>query len=300
MIERFETTAVLEDALMNQRLVRGHKPLAEELAKNIELMAVNPGHTLIEQGGDDNDVYFILAGKFEIVVNGRPIAVRAAREHVGEMAAIFPSLRRSATVRSVEDGVVAKLAATRLTELANRHPWMWQQIAGVLAERLLQRNALVTETHERVRIFVISSAEALPIARAIQEIFTNDPFQIVVWTDGVFKASQYAVESLEAALDTSDFAIAIAQPDDLVQSKGEMRPTPRDNVLFELGLFIGRLGRPRSILLEPALADVKLPSDLSGITTVRYRPGPENELLSLLAPACNQMRRLFNEIGPHN
>ena len=300
MIERFATQGVLEDALMNQRLVRGHKLLAEELAKIVQLTGVNAGDVLIQQGGDDGDIYFILAGKFEIVVNGRRIAVRTPREHVGEMAAILPSLRRSATVRAIDDGVVAKLGATQLIELANRHPWMWQQLASVLAERLFQRNALVTATHEHVRVFVISSAEALPIARAVQEIFARDPFHIIVWTDGVFKASRYSVENLEAVLDSSDFAVAIAQPDDLVQSKGETSPTPRDNVLFELGLFIGRLGRLRSFLLEPAPGDVKLPSDLSGITTVRYRPGPQNELLSLLAPACNQMRRLFNEIGPHN
>lgn len=300
MIERFEAREVLEDALMNQRLVRGHKGLAGELAGSVELSEIKAGQALVRQGGDDSDIYFILAGKFEIVVNGRPITTRGPREHVGEMAAILPPLRRSATVGCIEDGVVAKLSAIRLIELANRHPWMWQQIASVLAERLFQRNSLVTATHDRVRVFVISSAEALPIARAIQEIFARDPFQIVVWTDGVFRASQYSVESLEAVLDSSDFAVAIAQADDLVQSRGNTRPTPRDNVLFELGLFIGRLGRLRSFLLEPAPADVKLPSDLSGITTIPYRPGPENELLSLLAPACNQMRRLFSEIGPNN
>ena len=85
-----------------------------------------------------------------------------------------------------------------------------------------------------------------------------------------------------------------------MHSRGETKATPRDNVLFELGLFIGRLGRLRSILLEPAAANVKLPSDLSGITTIPYQPGAESDLLTLLAPACNQLRRLFKEVGPNN
>ena len=49
------------------------------------------------------------------------------------------------------------------------------------------------------------------------------------------------MESLERELDQSDFAIAIAQPDDLTESRGEAKPTPRDNVIFELGFFMGRL-----------------------------------------------------------
>lgn len=300
MIERFRESATLEESLMTQRLTRGHKPLAEELCKIVELIEVGAGQALIKQGEDDSDIYFILAGRFEISVNGRPIALRGPHEHVGEMAAILPSLRRSATVRSVEDGVVAKLRAGQLIELANRHPWMWQQLASVLAERLYQRNALVSSTHEKARVFVISSSEALTVARAIQEILAHDPLTVEVWTDGTFKASHYSVESLVEVLDRSDFAVAVVQADDVVQSKGETRPTPRDNVLFELGLFIGRLGRLRTFLLEPTLINVKLPSDLSGITTIRYQPGPERDLLSLLAPACNQLRRLFKEIGPNN
>jgi CRP/FNR family cyclic AMP-dependent transcriptional regulator len=300
VIERFQSQATLEDALMSQRLVRGHRRLAEELSKSAELAGVSAGQVLIEQGADDNDIYFILAGGFEIIVNGRPVATRGPHEHVGDMAAILPSLRRSATVRSLEKGVVAKLPASQLIEIANRYPWMWQQLASVLAERLYQRNALVSATHDRIHVFVISSSEALPIARAVQEILANDPFGVEVWTDGTFKASRYSVESLVEVLDRSDFAVAIAQGDDLVQSRGETRPTPRDNVLFELGLFIGRLGRLRTFLLESASSDVKLPSDLSGITTIPYRPGPEAALLSLLAPACNQLRRLFKEIGPND
>lgn len=49
----------------------------------------------------------------------------------------------------------------------------------------------------------------------------------------------------------SDFALAIAQPDDVVRSRKKMQPTLRDNVLFELGLFMGKLTRHRAILIHP-------------------------------------------------
>jgi CRP/FNR family transcriptional regulator, cyclic AMP receptor protein len=301
LIERFQGKQgeiALRDALMNQRLVLGSEALTAELSRDIELIATTSGQELIEQGESDNQVYLLLAGRVEVIVNGRKVGERGPGDHVGEMAAILPSLRRSATVRVVEPGVAAKVSATRLAQLGDRYPTIWRQISKTLAERLYQRNALVATTNKQSRVFIISSAEALPIARAVQESFLHDPFSITIWTDGVFRASQYPVESLVHQLDASDFAVAIAQADDFVVTREVLRAMPRDNVLFELGMFIGRLGRHRSFLLEPLKEGIQLPSDLSGITTIPYKAGLEKELLSLVGPACNQLRRLFNEVGP--
>jgi len=123
---------------------------------------------------------------------------------------------------------------------------------------------------------------------------------VEIWTNGVFKASNYPLESLEKAVEDSDFAIAIATPDDLLEVRGETKPAPRDNVIFELGLFIGHLGRERSFLLEPRGEGVKLPTDFSGLTTIDYRYGPLKELPSLLGPACTTIKNTINELGPRN
>jgi predicted nucleotide-binding protein with TIR-like domain len=37
---------------------------------------------------------------------------------------------------------------------------------------------------------------------------------------------------------------------------------PRDNIVFELGLFMGRLGRERTFIVRPASGPLKIPSDL--------------------------------------
>ena len=97
------------------------------------------------------------------------------------------------------------------------------------------------------------------------------PLHQVVWRDGVFRATNYPLEILEARVDDSDFAVAIAHADDLTATQGKTWPGPRDNVIFELGLFVGRLGRSRAILLEPRLEEVKIPSDFAGVTTITYR-----------------------------
>lgn len=303
MINRFQGAAgreVLLETLQEQKIVGGSMPLAEELADKGELLQVSAGESIIEQDGTDQDVYLILTGSFDIVVNGRIVAKRRASDHVGEMAAVQPTQRRSASVRAAETSVVHKIPYAEFIVVAQKNPEIWRAIAKELARRLEQRNSLVSGTRDRIRVFIISSVEALPIARAVQTLFEHDPFLVTVWTDGVFRASHYPVESLEAQLDESDFAVAIAEPDDVTSSRGSSASTPRDNVIFELGLFIGRLRRKRSFLLEPCGDEVKLPSDLTGITTIPYRSAAPKDLITALAPACNQMRNIINDLGPNN
>ena len=134
----------------------------------------------------------------------------------------------------------------------------------------------------------------------MQNAFEHDPFTTVVWTDGVFKVANYPLQDLEAQIDDSDFAIAIAHADDLTESRGKDWPSPRDNVVFELGLFMGRLGRARAILMEPREEKIKLPSDLTGITTITYFYEKGVDALALLAPACNRLRDHIIALGPNN
>ncbi len=303
MLQRFEGNSgrrLRVEALAGQKLVGGNRLLAEELADKVELRAVTRGETLIEQGASDNDLYLLLAGTFNIVVNGRVVGERSPNDHVGEMAAIEPTQRRSASVIANEDAVVAKLSEPEFSEISNRYPEILRYIAKELSRRLFQRNAFVSVAREKIRVFIISSSEALHIARTVQNAFQHDPFTTVLWTDGVFRVASYALESLEAQIDDSDFAIAIAHSDDLTECRGKEWPSPRDNVVFELGLFMGRLGRSRAILMEPREEKVKLPSDLSGITTISYRFEKGGDAAALMAPACNALRDHIIALGPNN
>jgi CRP/FNR family cyclic AMP-dependent transcriptional regulator len=289
---------VLVDTLRDQKMVAGNADLAEEIARIGELIEVKTGTSIITQGGEDSDVYLIVAGSFNIVVNGRVVAGRFPNDHVGEMAAVQHTQRRSATVMAREDSVVVKFTGVQLAELGQKHPEIWRRFAKELARRLEQRNALVTAVRDKIRVFIISSAEALEIARTIQNAFEHDPFSVTVWTDGVFQASYYAVESLERALDQSDVAIAVAEPDDISESRGKRVGSPRDNVIFELGFFMGRLGRHRSLLVEPRGEEIKLPSDLAGINTITYKYDGKN-LAASLATACNKLRDIIRDLGPN-
>lgn len=303
MIHRFEGDAgkrLRIEAMANQKLVGGNRELAEALADDAELKEVRPGDVLIEQGASDNDIYLIIAGTFDIVVNGRVVGRRFPNDHVGEMAAIEPTQRRSASVVASEEGVVAKLSEADLTLYGNRYPEIYRCIAKELARRLIQRNALVNVTHDKIRVFIISSVESLEVARIIQNAFSHDSFTTVLWTDGVFKATSYTLQSLEDEVDSSDFAIAIAHADDMTEYRGKDWPVPRDNVIFELGLFMGRLGKTRAILMEPRDEGVKLPSDLAGITTIPYRYVKGKDTAAIMGPACNALRDHIMRLGPNN
>ena len=138
------------DALASQKIVAGNRELAKELADLVEVFSIPAGETLITQGGDDNRIYFVLSGEFDVIVNGRRIAGRGPSEHVGEMAAVQPAQRRSADVVAAEQAVVAQLKEELFTDLGNRYPQIFRYVAQELAGRLLQRNALVGALREEI------------------------------------------------------------------------------------------------------------------------------------------------------
>ena len=304
MIERFQGERgklLLINELAGQKLLIGSSELAAEAANAGDLIEFAPGTLVIEQGDDvTNDVFLILAGVCSVIVNGRLIAKRSIGDSVGEMAAINPAQPRSASVVADDKVLALKLTQTALTDLAKRHTQIYLSIARLLSHRLLQRNSTIGAFREKVRVFIISSAEALPIARIIENAFEHDPFHVHLWTAGCFKVANYTIEDLEHAVDRSDFAVAIAHADDFVESRDEMWPAPRDNVIFELGLFMGRLGKSRAILMEPRGKDVKLPSDLAGITTIPYKFVKGGENAALMGPACNKLRDHITALGPSN
>jgi CRP/FNR family cyclic AMP-dependent transcriptional regulator len=69
----------------------GNKTAVDFITSQGELIEVAAGQSVITQGGEDNDLYFIVSGSFDIIVNGRHVAIRGANNSVGEMSAIQPT-----------------------------------------------------------------------------------------------------------------------------------------------------------------------------------------------------------------
>ena len=141
------------------------------------------------------------------------------------------------------------------------------------------------------KIFIGSSREGVNIADAIHANLTYDA-ECTVWNSGVFQLSQTTLSDLVRVLRESDFGVFVFSPDDISLMRGSANPTVRDNVIFELGLFIGRLGPERCFFLVPDhAADLRLPSDLAGVTPGRYEGSrSDGNWMAALNPACMQIK----------
>jgi hypothetical protein len=148
----------------------------------------------------------------------------------------------------------------------------------------------------RPSLFIGSSSEGLPIAETLQ-ILLEYPCEVALWSQGIFGLSQGTLESLVAALDDFDFAVLALTPDDLVTSRDESKSVPRDNVLFELGLFMGGLGRERTFLVYDRTAHLKLPSDLAGVTAATFAPHSSGNLQSALGAAATKIKTQIERFG---
>jgi len=146
-------------------------------------------------------------------------------------------------------------------------------------------------------LFIGSSTEGLEFARALRTLLVHD-VEATLWNEGFFQLGNTFIETLVNSLPRFDFAVLVLTPDDLVKSHDVDLLGPRDNVLFELGLFMGRLGRSRTFLLHQANAQLKIPSDLSGVTTATYEwPRADKSYKSAVGPACDSIREVIRDLG---
>lgn len=288
----------LVDAIRSQDLLRNSPAMADALATVVELVEVAVGDDVIQQGAADNDLYLIISGTVGIRVNDREVATRRGGQHIGDMAMVDPSARRSATVRALEAGLLARVSEADFVKLANGHPDVWRRIAIELGRRLDERKRFHRPPNQVPVLFVGSSSELLPIAKALSARIPESLAEVRLWSmDGIFEASSFPIEDLERQLGEADFAVLVAGADDEVISRGKQMPAPRDNVVFEAGLFMGALSRGRTYLLAPKGQSVKIPSDLLGMGTLRFDPVAADPVAGV-ADACHELARLIAAKGP--
>ena len=119
-----------------------------------------------------------------------------------------------------------------------------------------------------------------------------------MWNEGAFPLGQTTLEGLVNAPDRFDFAVLVLTPDDTVVSRASEHLAPLDNLLFELGPFMGRLGRSRTFVVCENATRMKLPSDLAGVTVARFtQERTDRNLIAAVGPACNQIRQAVRDLG---
>lgn len=137
----------------------------------------------------------------------------------------------------------------------------------------------------RHNIFIASSTEALPIARAVKQHFDHEA-DVDIWNENIFKTNRNYLDTLLNRASYYDYVIAVFSADDAEVIRGRSVKVTRDNVVFEFGLFLGRLGPNRTFLILQE--GVELFSDWSGIEIAKFRPG--GHLVAAVKGACRRIR----------
>ncbi|MCG7984533.1 TIR domain-containing protein [Candidatus Thiodiazotropha endoloripes] len=147
------------------------------------------------------------------------------------------------------------------------------------------------------RLFIASSGESLSIAEAVNVNLDHD-FEITIWKNGTFKLSSSLIDDLVEKSSTVDFALFIFAPDDITTIRSRKEHVVRDNVIFEMGLFIGAIGKSRSFILKPRDIEMHLPTDLLGVTPADYDASrSDGDLVSATNRACSLIKSEVERIG---
>ncbi|END9091185.1 TIR domain-containing protein [Yersinia enterocolitica] len=150
------------------------------------------------------------------------------------------------------------------------------------------------------RIFIASSVESLHVAEAVNANLDHD-FEVTIWKNGTFGLTSNTVDDLVKKSSVVDFAIFIFTPDDLSTIRNKEEQVVRDNVLFELGLFIGAIGKNRCFLIKPRGEELHLPTDLLGVNPADYDSNrSDNDLFSATNMACAKIKSEINQLGNIN
>jgi len=150
---------------------------------------------------------------------------------------------------------------------------------------------------DKPRIFLGSSGKQTKLLealmRGLEDVANVDP-----WTTS-FNPGTTTLERLVELSHEVDFAAFVFAQDDWTTANTSTAPSsesgqasPRDNVVFEAGLFGGVLGMRRTFILHASGS--KLPTDLLGLTSIRY--GEEADAAEIQG-VCEKLKRAIENYG---
>jgi hypothetical protein len=150
-------------------------------------------------------------------------------------------------------------------------------------------------------IFIASSTEGNAASNAIEaelKALAGGKAIIRHWTKQ-FQLSRVYIESLEESVNNCDFGVFVLTADDLLNIRKTKNKVPRDNVIFELGLFMGGLGRRRCFIFVETNnnKEVKTPSDLLGLEKSEFTRPADGNWENILTEGCKRVLSQVSDEG---
>lgn len=144
-------------------------------------------------------------------------------------------------------------------------------------------------TDLKPKIFIGSSTSGVPVAEKVKTNLSviGDCF---IWNEpNIWEPNRSTFENLLRMVSYFDFGVFVATADDLTLTNDKIVIEPRDNVILEMALFCGAMGRDKSFLLVED--GVKLPTDFNGIYMPRFKKIDDNTIKA----ACNEYASKIDE-----
>lgn len=148
---------------------------------------------------------------------------------------------------------------------------------------------------DKPTLFIASSSEAISVAEAVH-IKLEQEMRVRLW-ENAFDLSSITITTLISKTKEADYAVFVFHPDDKTLIREKEYSTVRDNVVLELGMFIGALGLEKCFILVPKSAETtfRLPTDLAGVTATFY-DDLELELTDAVTGSCAKIKQSVRKL----
>lgn len=222
-----------------------------ELTGVIRINDLHQGVAVYDYRGQRKDSVIQLKGvhrldrqpSHNVYVHGQPIVVQHSVNH-GEI--------------SVEGHIVED----------DRISGTWSSSIGTGGSFWIQRDAARITSPDANKIFIIHGRDEGP-KNSVARFLENLGLEPVILAEQPSQG-RTIIEKFEQHAQVG-FALALLTPDDagsLQGNEGNLNPRARQNVIFELGFFIGRIGRKRVCALTKG--NVEIPSDYTGVVYIPF------------------------------
>ncbi len=252
-----QSKAVIKEQLT--RVIASGKGLRDSISENIEMADPGERDSSIENLAQwDRDARALLESAFTGPGPASRYPAELNREYLTRGDTLPEDMKR------IRNGFDTRLIA--LKSIMDRLGLYGEPSETIRAE---QKNPV---SRSPTSIFIVHGRAEVPRQRVQRFLETGTKSKPIILQDEVKGGAKAIIEKLEEYKATAKFVIVLLTGDDQgsLADSPEGRPRARQNVVFELGFFIGALGRSRvAILCEE---DLEIPSDINGILYIILDP----------------------------